>query len=224
MFFVFAGFVLSADRALQLFGLGLAVAVFVDATIVRMVLVPATMELLGDRNWWLPAWLERVLPRFSIERTVAAERVGPKVATRPIVYWLDRASGAVNDHIDEVFETNGLSRLQWQILTLVERSGMVTRRTVQSELGAFAQDRQELASALDDLALGGWITRSRNGYALTSDGEIMRLDVRRAVAGVRTQALAGIRAKEFSATIATLERVVDNLSNGDGTGPQPSRW
>ena len=40
---------------------------FVDATVVRMVLVPATMKLLGDRNWWLPGWLDRLLPRLDIE-------------------------------------------------------------------------------------------------------------------------------------------------------------
>jgi RND superfamily putative drug exporter len=67
MVVVFAGFVLSADRELQLFGLGLAVAVLVDATVVRLVLVPATMELLGDRNWWLPRWLDRVLPAVHVE-------------------------------------------------------------------------------------------------------------------------------------------------------------
>jgi RND superfamily putative drug exporter len=67
MIFVFGGFVLSADRALQLFGLGLAVAVLVDVTVVRMVLVPATMELLGDRNWWMPRWLDRLLPRLDVE-------------------------------------------------------------------------------------------------------------------------------------------------------------
>jgi putative drug exporter of the RND superfamily len=48
-------------------GLGLAVAVLIDATIVRMVLVPATMELLGDWNWWLPKWLDRILPRVHVE-------------------------------------------------------------------------------------------------------------------------------------------------------------
>jgi RND superfamily putative drug exporter len=67
MLFVFGGFVLSVDRALQLFGLGLAVAVFIDATVVRMLLVPATMELLGDRNWWLPRWLDRLLPELRVE-------------------------------------------------------------------------------------------------------------------------------------------------------------
>jgi RND superfamily putative drug exporter len=65
---VFLSFVFAFDeRAIKLFGTGLAVAIFVDATIVRMVLVPATMELLGDANWWLPKWLEKILPKFSIE-------------------------------------------------------------------------------------------------------------------------------------------------------------
>ena len=66
---VFSAFVLGYDRQLKLFGLGMAVAVFVDATIVRMVLVPATMELLGARNWWLPNWLDRLLPHINVEGT-----------------------------------------------------------------------------------------------------------------------------------------------------------
>ena len=53
--------------AMGLFGLGLATAIFVDATIVRMVLVPATMKLMGDANWWIPAWLDRLLPTIDIE-------------------------------------------------------------------------------------------------------------------------------------------------------------
>jgi RND superfamily putative drug exporter len=55
------------ERAIKLFAIGLAVAIFVDATVVRMLLVPATMELLGDANWWLPKWLDRILPRIQIE-------------------------------------------------------------------------------------------------------------------------------------------------------------
>ena len=47
--------------------LGLAMAVLIDATVVRMVLVPATMELLGDRNWWLPSWLDKLLPKIDVE-------------------------------------------------------------------------------------------------------------------------------------------------------------
>jgi putative drug exporter of the RND superfamily len=67
MVFVFGSFLLENDRIIKLFGTGLATAVLLDATIVRMLLVPATMELLGDRNWWLPRWLDRLLPRVSVE-------------------------------------------------------------------------------------------------------------------------------------------------------------
>jgi RND superfamily putative drug exporter len=67
MFCVFASFVFGDVRVLKVFGLGLAVAVLVDATIVRMVLVPATMELLGKANWWMPAKLGRVLPTVHVE-------------------------------------------------------------------------------------------------------------------------------------------------------------
>jgi uncharacterized membrane protein YdfJ with MMPL/SSD domain len=63
MVVVFASFVLGADVSVKQIGLGLAVAVLVDATVVRMVLVPAIMELLGRANWWLPGWLDRILPR-----------------------------------------------------------------------------------------------------------------------------------------------------------------
>jgi RND superfamily putative drug exporter len=67
MVFVFGSFVMSDVRALKLIGLGLAVAVAVDATIVRVVLVPATMELLGRANWWLPRWLARILPKVRVD-------------------------------------------------------------------------------------------------------------------------------------------------------------
>jgi RND superfamily putative drug exporter len=73
---VFLSFVIGfEERAIKLFGLGLAVAIFVDATIVRMVLVPATMELLGNANWWLPNWLARIVPKVSIEPPASPEPV-----------------------------------------------------------------------------------------------------------------------------------------------------
>ncbi|HYI17484.1 MAG TPA: MMPL family transporter [Solirubrobacteraceae bacterium] len=64
---VFGAFALSPDVSLKLIGLGLAAAILVDATVVRMVLVPAVMQLLGDRNWWLPGWLDRLLPEGGLE-------------------------------------------------------------------------------------------------------------------------------------------------------------
>ena len=67
MFCVFGSFVIGDLRVLKVFGLGLAAAVLIDATIVRMVLVPATMELLGDVNWWFPKWLDRILPVLDVE-------------------------------------------------------------------------------------------------------------------------------------------------------------
>jgi RND superfamily putative drug exporter len=66
---------------LKLFGLGLAVAVFVDATLVRMVLVPATMELLGRGNWWFPPWLEKIVPNLSVEVAMPAARQAPVTPT-----------------------------------------------------------------------------------------------------------------------------------------------
>lgn len=64
---VFASFILDVDVTTKMFGVGLAVAVLLDVTLVRMVLVPAAMSLLGHRAWWLPAWLERRLPAIDIE-------------------------------------------------------------------------------------------------------------------------------------------------------------
>ena len=64
---VFLAFVLGEDRTVKEIGLGLATAIFVDATIVRLILVPATMELLGNANWWLPKWLDRLLPNINVD-------------------------------------------------------------------------------------------------------------------------------------------------------------
>jgi RND superfamily putative drug exporter len=67
MISVFLSFVISDDPTTKMFGLGLATAVFVDATIVRLVLVPAAMKLMGTANWWLPTWLDRLLPHLEPE-------------------------------------------------------------------------------------------------------------------------------------------------------------
>jgi RND superfamily putative drug exporter len=67
MVVVFGSFIAEPDRVMKLMGTGLAVAILLDATVVRMLLVPSTMELLGDRNWWLPRWLDRILPNIDVE-------------------------------------------------------------------------------------------------------------------------------------------------------------
>jgi putative drug exporter of the RND superfamily len=76
MVVVFLAFLAAPDVFLKLFGIGLASAIFLDATIVRMVLVPAVMQLLGSRNWWIPGWLERVLPRLDVERVALSPAEG----------------------------------------------------------------------------------------------------------------------------------------------------
>lgn len=64
---VFGSFVFGDNRIIKEFGLGLAAAILIDATVVRLILVPATMELLGNANWWFPRWLDRIVPRIQIE-------------------------------------------------------------------------------------------------------------------------------------------------------------
>jgi uncharacterized membrane protein YdfJ with MMPL/SSD domain len=77
MVLVFSTVLLGGDIAVKQFGLGLAIAVLLDATLVRMVLVPALMELLGAANWWLPRWLARVLP--AAETSPAAAPHAPSL-------------------------------------------------------------------------------------------------------------------------------------------------
>jgi RND superfamily putative drug exporter len=68
MIVVFASFALGPDRVIKEFGLGLAMAVLIDAVVIRCLLVPAIMELAGRRAWWLPSWLDRRIPRLALER------------------------------------------------------------------------------------------------------------------------------------------------------------
>ncbi|HTA04864.1 MAG TPA: MMPL family transporter, partial [Solirubrobacteraceae bacterium] len=67
MVFVFGSFLLNGDPTIKQFGVGLAVAIVIDSTVVRCLLVPALMLLMGKINWWIPAWLDRALPQVSIE-------------------------------------------------------------------------------------------------------------------------------------------------------------
>ncbi|MFI6874460.1 MMPL family transporter [Streptomyces sp. NPDC050400] len=76
MMFVFGAFVLSSDRMLQQFGLGLAVAILLDAVVIRCLIVPAVLQMLGKRAWWLPGWLARKLPEVSIESPHGRDAAG----------------------------------------------------------------------------------------------------------------------------------------------------
>ena len=89
MIIVFSSFLLNDQRVVNMFGFGLAVAILIDATVVRMVLVPATMELAGKANWWLPGWLDRLLPRLH-RPADGPQEPGPPHAP-PSAPVLDRA-------------------------------------------------------------------------------------------------------------------------------------
>ena len=76
MIFVFGSFLLAGQRVIAEFGIGLASAVFLDAFILRTMLVPAVMHIFGDRNWWLPRGLDRALPRVAVEGAETWRRTG----------------------------------------------------------------------------------------------------------------------------------------------------
>ncbi|MFE5141161.1 MMPL family transporter [Streptomyces fagopyri] len=107
MICVFTAFVFGGQRVIAEYGVGLAAAVTIDAFILRTVLVPALMHLLGRANWWLPAWLERILPRVSIEGSPSRRPVpagsmstspvpgGPAAAERTAARHRDLATTAV---------------------------------------------------------------------------------------------------------------------------------
>jgi RND superfamily putative drug exporter len=77
---VFLGFALDSNIVVKMIGVGMATAVLIDATLVRMVLVPATMAMLGRLNWYLPAWLDRLLPHLHVE---GEDQPSARPAVRP---------------------------------------------------------------------------------------------------------------------------------------------
>ena len=78
---VFAAFILSGDRVSKEFGLLLAVAILIDALVVRMTLVPSLLTLLGEKSWYIPRWLDRILPNITIEPPHDERRRGPRPAS-----------------------------------------------------------------------------------------------------------------------------------------------
>ncbi len=101
MIVVFGAFMLEDDRIIKLFGLGLALAVFLDASLVRLLLVPATMELLGSRNWWLPRWLDRIVPNLNVEGSEPPPPEALADGTTPANGKVDLDGGHADDGGDE---------------------------------------------------------------------------------------------------------------------------
>ena len=84
MVLVFGAFVLGGERVIMLFGVGLASAVLLDALVVRSVLVPALMMLAGKANWWLPAWLDRILPHLNVEGSETEAAAPPRLTPKEV--------------------------------------------------------------------------------------------------------------------------------------------
>jgi putative drug exporter of the RND superfamily len=77
---VFASFILNDQISVKMLAIGMAFAVFIDASLVRMVLVPSIMSLLGAKAWWMPRWLEPILPQLHLEGSELAAAAGPGTA------------------------------------------------------------------------------------------------------------------------------------------------
>lgn len=105
---VFFSFVLGDEPNAKLVGLGLAVSILLDATVVRMILVPATMELLGEANWWLPGWLDRILPKINMESEGRAPYEAPTVPSRELEPFQVASGAKVPDQ-----DMRGVSAASW---------------------------------------------------------------------------------------------------------------
>jgi RND superfamily putative drug exporter len=88
MMAVFSGFIGAGESMIKMIGFGLAIAVFFDAFVVRMAIVPAILALLGHKAWYLPRWLDRVLPNIDVEGerlSAAAPATGERADTEPVL-------------------------------------------------------------------------------------------------------------------------------------------
>jgi RND superfamily putative drug exporter len=92
MVVVFTSFVLNPDPTVKMLAIGMAFAVLIDASLVRMILVPSVMSLLGEHAWWMPRWLEPVVPRLQLEGSAAATHPATVAAA-------GRPSGSIG-HLD----------------------------------------------------------------------------------------------------------------------------
>ena len=83
MILVFGSFILGGNRVIKEFGIGLAGGILVDAVLIRMAIVPSIMMMFGKANWWFPAWLDRILPKLSVDADDLAAHVPDDPGTEP---------------------------------------------------------------------------------------------------------------------------------------------
>ncbi|MDY7101678.1 MAG: MMPL family transporter [Actinomycetota bacterium] len=242
MVIIFSSFVLGDDPIVKTFGVGLAVAVLVDATVVRMVLVPATMELLGDANWWLPGWLDRRLPRIELEAAAPGEQVAagssaaergsgagvdgaaPAVqVTAGTVAWLQSLSGDHRGralaHLDHAF-ANGVVdavRRNGRAEVVVPLGRRTRGLTLSDEPGGFLLDVRS-GRAGDDRT--GWLQlRDRvlgEALAFAAYRQVQgAVEVADAVRSLRE--VHGMTREELAGRAGTSVGAVERLESGDGS-------
>jgi RND superfamily putative drug exporter len=184
MFAVFAAFVPEGDSSLKPIALGLAVGIAIDAFIVRMTLVPAVMALLGDKAWWLPKWLERVLPHFDIEGEAVERELAladwPEPDTTAAVVG---AGVSLVERDVTVFEGVSLRVEPGQSLIVTGSDQIATRALLLAIAGRIDPTGGRLRVGGHLLpGRSAWV-RSRVGVALLGDSADPVADVRRAARG-----------------------------------------
>ncbi|MDY7106038.1 MAG: MMPL family transporter [Actinomycetota bacterium] len=240
MVVIFSSFVLGDDPVVKMFGLGLAVAVLVDATVVRMVVVPATMELLGDANWWLPAWIDRRLPRLQLEEAGTTGRPGagadshlasPQAAPRPAqltestLHWLESLHhddrGQALAHLEHALGNGALASVHRDGLAeVIVPLGRRTRRldvtgdgatlVVDVKTGKASAERADWDEVHAEL-----LEDRRTGAAYDRARRAVRLAHELRCARER----AGMTPDEVAAAAGTSVDVVRKLERGDGSVP-----
>jgi len=91
---VFSSFILNGNPTVKQFGVGMAVAIAVDATVVRCLLVPSVMMILGRANWWFPRWLERITPKVGLESEDQLPELSPEMYDKVVADAHEKPGGA----------------------------------------------------------------------------------------------------------------------------------
>jgi RND superfamily putative drug exporter len=192
MFAVFAAFVPEGDSSIKPIALGLAVGIAVDAFLVRMTLVPAVMALLGDKAWWMPRWLERILPHFDIEGEAVERELSlaswPEPNTTAAVVGEEvavRADGGGSAGEVVLYDDAGF-RLEpggTLIATGDARAARAFALTIAARIAPTDGRLRVAGHLLPERA--AWV-RAQVGLALLGDGEDRVAALRRALAGKTT--------------------------------------
>ncbi|GAA5088988.1 hypothetical protein GCM10025760_12210 [Microbacterium yannicii] len=228
MFAVFAAFVPEGDASIKPIALGLAVGIAVDAFLVRMTLVPAVMALLGDKAWWIPRWLDRILPHFDIEGEAVERELAleswPEPNTTAVVVGEGvgvraDAGGSAGEVV--LFE-DAAFRLEPGGTLIATGDPRAARAFALTLAGRLAPTDGKLRVAGHLLPERGAWVRAHVGLALLGDTEDRLPALRRALAGKATlvvvEGVDALDAAERDQAGALLRDAASALRGGGGNG------